>query len=104
MPRPENRRCLVSLARGGADASVVREFDTVAKSFVEGPRAFVLPEAKSDVTWIDGRHVLRRHRFRSGLDDRLGLPEDRQALAPRHVRSPKRPIVFEGTTQDVAVA
>jgi prolyl oligopeptidase len=50
---PQNRRCLVSLARGGADATVVREFDAVTLRFVEGADAFVLPEAKSDVTWID---------------------------------------------------
>ena len=48
---PQYRRCLVSLSRGGADAKVVREFDTVAKAFVAG--GFVLPEAKSDVSWAD---------------------------------------------------
>ncbi|MDQ2779516.1 MAG: prolyl oligopeptidase family serine peptidase [Pseudomonadota bacterium] len=52
---PEYRLCLVSLSRGGADARVVREFDTVAKRFVEG--GFVLPEAKSDLTWIDADQV-----------------------------------------------
>jgi len=45
------RRCLVSLSRGGADAMVVREFDTVAKAFVDG--GFALAEAKTDLTWID---------------------------------------------------
>jgi prolyl oligopeptidase len=53
---PDHRRCLVSLSRGGADAHVVREFDTVAKSFVEG--GFNLPEAKSHVDWIDADTVL----------------------------------------------
>ncbi len=48
---PENRLCLVHLSRGGADATVMREFDTVAKTFVEG--GFFLPEAKSQVDWID---------------------------------------------------
>lgn len=48
---PDYRRCLISLSRGGADAKVVREFDSVAKSFVAG--GFVLPEAKSDVAWVD---------------------------------------------------
>ena len=33
---PDYRRCLVSLSRGGADANVVREFDTVDKRFVDG--------------------------------------------------------------------
>ena len=43
--------CLVSLSRGGADASVTREFDTATKQFVEG--GYTLPEAKSSVTWVD---------------------------------------------------
>src|SRR5205823_4549989 len=49
--RPECRRCLVMLSRGGADAYVTREFDLVAKSFVKG--GFELPEAKAAVGWID---------------------------------------------------
>jgi prolyl oligopeptidase len=49
--RPEYRRCLVSLSRGGADASVVREFDLQTRSFVEG--GFFLPEAKSSAGWLD---------------------------------------------------
>lgn len=49
--QPEYRRCLVRLSRGGADANVVREFDTVSKSFVEG--GFELAEAKSGMGWID---------------------------------------------------
>jgi prolyl oligopeptidase len=48
---PAHERVLISLSRGGADAAVVREFDTVAKAFVAG--GFALPEAKSEVEWID---------------------------------------------------
>ncbi len=48
---PAHDRVLMSLSRGGADATVVREFDTVAKAFVAG--GFALPEAKSEVDWID---------------------------------------------------
>ena len=44
-------RCLVALSRGGSDAKVWREFDLKRKAFVDG--GFALPEAKSDVTWID---------------------------------------------------
>ncbi|MBI5716594.1 MAG: S9 family peptidase [Burkholderiales bacterium] len=56
---PEYRRCLLSLSIGGADASVVREFDLVDKRFVEPAASaasaggFHLPEAKSRVEWID---------------------------------------------------
>ncbi len=48
---PSHARVLISLSRGGADAAVVREFDTVAKAFVAG--GFELAEAKSEVDWID---------------------------------------------------
>ncbi len=48
---PAYERCLVSLSRGGADAEVVREFDTKTKAFVAG--GFTLAEAKSNVAWID---------------------------------------------------
>ncbi len=48
---PDYRRCLVSLSRGGGDAVVVREYDIPTGRFVEG--GFTLPEAKTDVAWID---------------------------------------------------
>ncbi len=48
---PDYERCLISLSRGGADATEVREFDISTKSFLE--QGFVLPEAKQRVTWID---------------------------------------------------
>lgn len=48
---PNYERCLINLSRGGADATVVREFDIPSKSFVKG--GFELPEAKSRVAWID---------------------------------------------------
>jgi prolyl oligopeptidase len=46
--RPDYRRCLVQLSRGGADASVVREFDLGTMRFVDD--GFTLPEAKT--TWV----------------------------------------------------
>jgi prolyl oligopeptidase len=49
--RPEYRRGLVSLSRGGSDACVVREFDLATRAFVAD--GFTLPEAKSSVHWID---------------------------------------------------
>src|SRR5262249_49102332 len=48
---PAHRYGLVQLSRGGADASVMREFDLVDKRFVDG--GFVLPEAKGDAAWLD---------------------------------------------------
>ena len=48
---PSYRRCLLQLSRGGADATVVREFDTVDKRFVDG--GFFVAEAKTSVEWRD---------------------------------------------------
>ncbi|WP_374045691.1 prolyl oligopeptidase family protein [Massilia sp. YIM B04103] len=48
---PKGERCLVSLSRGGGDAQVLREYDVGKRAFVAG--GFALPEAKSDVAWID---------------------------------------------------
>ena len=69
---PEYRRCLVSLSRGGADAKVVREFDTVSKRFVEG--GFALPEAKSQLDWIDIDTVLVGTDFGPGSLTESGYP------------------------------
>ena len=48
---PAYTRCLVSLSPGGTDADVVREFDLPSGRFVAG--GFVVPEAKSNVAWVD---------------------------------------------------
>jgi prolyl oligopeptidase len=44
-------RCMISLSDGGRDASTWREYDTAQRRFVEG--GFVVPAAKSSVSWID---------------------------------------------------
>ncbi len=49
--RPDFDRALISLSRGGADATVVREFDLPTRDWV--PDGFDLPENKSHVSWID---------------------------------------------------
>lgn len=95
---PEYRRCLVSLSRGGADASVVREFDTVGKAFVKD--GFTLPEAKSQVFWLDADTLLVGTDFGPGSLTDSGYP--------RVIRRWKRgtPLaqaatVFEATPGDV---
>lgn len=93
-------RCLISLSRGGGDAVVVREFDTAARRFVED--GFVLPEAKSTVTWWDQNHVL------VGTD--WGADSLTDAGYPRIIKLWRRgqtladaETVFEGETSDVLV-
>ncbi len=70
--RPASRRCLISLSRGGADASVTREFDVVTKQFVKG--GFELPEAKSTVGWRDQDSVFVATDFGPGSMTSSGYP------------------------------
>lgn len=97
---PDSPRCLVFLSRGGADAKVVREFDTAAKAFIEG--GFFVPEAKSAVDWIDENTVF------VGTDTGPGAMTD--SGYPRTIRRWQRgtpladaALVFEGEAGDVSV-
>lgn len=53
--QPDYRRCLLSLSRGGADATVIREFDVEKSQFVKD--GFYIAEAKSSVSWVDADTV-----------------------------------------------
>ncbi len=98
--QPEARLCLVSLSRGGGDAVVVREFDTVTKAFVDG--GFSLPEAKSRVGWKDPDTVWVGTDFGEGTLTTSGYPrlvkEWRRGTPLADART-----VFEGDADDVSV-
>ncbi len=69
---PDYKRCLLSLSRGGADATVVREFDVEKKEFVES--GFYLPEAKNYVSWRDRDSLYVGTDFGSGSLTESGYP------------------------------
>ncbi len=69
---PAYDRCMLSLSRGGADAVVSREFDVPSKSFV--PDGFVLPEAKSEVGWIDAKNLFVSTDWGEGTMTESGYP------------------------------
>ena len=69
---PKYERCLMNLSRGGADASVVREFDMVKKEFVKD--GFTLPEAKSSIGWKDADTVYVGTDFGPGSRTDSGYP------------------------------
>lgn len=95
------RRCLIALSRGGADATVVREFDLQEQRFVSD--GFNLPvEAKQDLNWKDFDTVWVASDFGPGSMTTSGYP--------RIVKEWKRgtPLaaartVFEGKSSDVGV-
>ncbi len=94
------RLALVQLSRGGADASVVREFDVAERRFVSG--GFEVPEAKTDVGWIDADQIYVGTDFGPGSLTSSGYP--------RVVRQWRRgtplaeaAVVYEGQPEDVSV-
>jgi prolyl oligopeptidase len=97
---PGYERCLVKLSRGGTDASVHREFDALAKRFVED--GFVLPEAKSGIAWLDRDTLLVATNWGAGSLTQSGYPR----VAKRWKRGTplaKAETVFEGRQEDIGI-
>jgi prolyl oligopeptidase len=97
---PSNDRCLVQLSRGGADATVVREFDLLKKEFV--PEGFTLPEAKTDVDWKDRDSLYVGTDFGPGSVTSSGYPRIIK-LWKRGTPLSSATQVFAGQTNDVSV-
>ncbi|WP_137936532.1 prolyl oligopeptidase family serine peptidase [Chitinivorax sp. B] len=70
--QPKGQRCLIALSRGGADADVVREFDTVSKTFLKD--GFTLPESKGSATWVDQNTLFVSRDFGEGSLTDSGYP------------------------------
>ncbi|MGW4369585.1 prolyl oligopeptidase family serine peptidase [Nocardia takedensis] len=102
--RPEQSRALISLSRGGADAKVVREFDLDSREFVD-PAAggFTLPEAKSDLRWIDLDTLYVGTDFGPGSLTDSGYPRVVKKWR-RGTDLADAETVFEGEATDVAVS
>ena len=96
---PEQRLCMVTLARGGSDAAVQREFDVRSKKFVDG--GFSLPEAKSNVSWRDENTVWVGTDFGPGSMTTSGYPRVVKLWKRGTPLSAAR-TVFEGEPGDVA--
>jgi prolyl oligopeptidase len=94
------QRCMLRLSRGGADATVDREFDLRTKTFVPG--GFALAEAKSDLAWAADDQLLVGTDFGAGSLTDSGYPR----LAKRWRRGTplaEAQTVFTGTRTDVGV-
>jgi len=97
--RPGYRRALVDLSRGGADASVVREFDLETLTFVED--GFTLPEAKSRVGWVDEDRIYVGTDFGDGSLTMSGYPRVVKEWL-RGTPLSEAVTVFEGKPDDVS--
>ncbi|OZC71246.1 S9 family peptidase [Rhodococcus sp. 06-462-5] len=102
--RPDQRLALVTLSRGGADATVVREFDLDSRTF-RAPEdgGFALPEAKTDTGWIDADTVFVGTDFGPGSLTESGYPR----IAKRWHRGTSlddAETVYEGAAQDISIS
>ena len=94
------RRALVQLSRGGADASVVREFDVAQRGFVAD--GFTVPEAKTDVGWIDADRIYVGTDFGPGSLTTSGYPRLVKEWR-RGTPLSEAAVVYEGKPDDVGV-
>jgi len=96
---PSYDRVLIELSRGGADATVTREFDVPSRSFVKG--GFELPEAKGGASWIDKDTVFVSTDFGEGSMTESGYPRIAKVWK-RGTPLSEAKVVFEGQVSDVA--
>jgi prolyl oligopeptidase len=96
---PKFQRCLLRLSRGGTDASVIREFDTKTKLFVEN--GFVIPQAKSNYSWYDEDHILVGTDFGEGSLTDSGYPA-MVKVWKRGTPLKDAKLVFKGDKKDVS--
>jgi len=99
--RPAYDRCLVSLSRGGADATVTREFDISDRAFVKD--GFHRPEAKGDLGWIDSNTVYVGTDFGPGSMTSSGYPRIAKQWQ-RGTPMSEAKVVFEGQDADIWVS
>ena len=99
--KPDYQRALVSLSRGGADASVVREFDLAGKTFVSD--GFTLPEAKSQVAWRDRDSVFVGTDFGPGSLTESGYPRIAKEWK-RGTPLAEAALIMEGLPSDMSVS
>jgi len=91
-------RTILALSRGGGDATVLREFDLVARDFVAG--GFELPEAKSDCDWLDADTLLLWSALGEGMATDSGYARTIR-LWRRGTDIAQAPVLFETTPEKI---
>ncbi len=98
---PDHTLALISLSRGGSDASIVREFDMRTRSFIAD--GFELAEAKSRITWEDHDTVLVGTDFGPGSLTESGYPRIVKRWRRGRPLADAEPL-FTGSATDVLVS
>ncbi|MEO1248172.1 MAG: prolyl oligopeptidase family serine peptidase [Pseudomonadota bacterium] len=94
-------RCLIELSRGGKDESVYREFSLSEKTFVD--EGFLVPEAKSNVGWIDHDTLLVATRWEDDALTDSGYPLEVRILE-RGAPLAEASTAFRGDSVDTLLA
>jgi prolyl oligopeptidase len=97
---PKFERCLVTLSRGGGDASVLREYDLKTRKFVDG--GFFLPEAKFAASWLDIDTLMVGTDWGKGSLTDSGYPRTTRILK-RGQKLEDAKQIFEGKAADVGI-
>jgi prolyl oligopeptidase len=92
-------RCMLALSRGGADASVYREFDLQTKQFVAN--GFFIPEAKTSIAWDSQDRLFVETDFGPGSLTASGYPRIVK-LWQRATPLSQAITIFEGKVSDVS--
>jgi prolyl oligopeptidase len=98
---PDHTRALISLSRGGSDATIMREFDMTTREFTVN--GFELPEAKSYFSWVDADTLLIGTDFGADSLTESGYPRMVKRWR-RGQRVQDAEMVLEGARADVLVA
>ena len=98
---PAYVHCMVEVSLGGKDAGVWREFDTQAKKFGDG--GFFIPEAKSQVSWLDANTLMVATDRGAGTLTTSGYPRT-VVRWTRGAAFADAPVILEGEETDVGVS
>ena len=95
---PALNKCMIALSDGGKDATVLREFDTLTKQFVEG--GFQLAESQGGISWIDDDTLLVTRNFNDDLMTESEYPYTSRVWK-RGTSIDDAQEIFRGKRQDV---
>lgn len=97
---PDYKRALISLHPGGSDTNVVREFDVESREFITGDDAFIKPNSKGGMSWINEDWVIIAADFGEGSLTDSGYPTSAR-LWKRGTTIEDAPEIVHGEPQDV---
>ncbi|WP_315899646.1 prolyl oligopeptidase family serine peptidase [Qipengyuania gaetbuli] len=96
---PDQRMCMIALSDGGKDATIMREFDTATKQFIDG--GFVLDsESQGSVQWLDKDTLLVSRDFGEGTLTDSEYPFTTR-IWKRGTDVTDAPEIFRGESSDV---